>query len=51
MKKFIIFLFAFAVIITIVSFLSWRDEKLMDIDYCWDSNGAHYVMPDERCIH
>lgn len=36
-----------------VWFMGWqerKDAKLMSIQYCWDSNGEHYVFPDERCV-
>lgn len=26
-----------------------RTKKVMSVDYCFDSNGNNYVMPDERC--
>jgi hypothetical protein len=32
-----------------VGFTNNQMEELMAIDYCWDSNGEHYVVPDERC--
>ena len=41
------------VIVTIaVLWLNWsagQDAKIMDIDYCWDSTGQHYVMPNINC--
>lgn len=26
-----------------------QDAKIMSIEYCWDSNGEHYLSPDQRC--
>lgn len=30
-------------------FSEHQHEQLMAISYCYDSNGEHYVAPDERC--
>lgn len=27
-----------------------QTDKIMSIQYCWDSEGDHYVAPDERCV-
>lgn len=34
------------------AFIGWtekRDAQLMSINYCWDSNGEHYIAPNEAC--
>lgn len=42
-----------AIVLIIGAWFKWNMEqtdKIMSIEYCWDSNGEHYVAPDERCV-
>lgn len=52
-KRFILGLaIAYTLIFGVIQlFKYWdkQDAKLMGIEYCWDSNGEHFVSPDERC--
>lgn len=34
-----------------LTILNDRDDRLMEIEYCWDSQGEHYVAPNEMCTH
>lgn len=47
--KIIIFIFISFMIIGLFKLFEIQDSKLNKINYCWDSNGEHYVAPDERC--
>lgn len=41
-------------IVALLAFCGWysmQTAKVEKIQYCWDSNGAHYVAPDARCSH
>ena len=47
-------LIGLGILIAIVMYMQWNSkqlDKIMAIEYCWDSNGDHYVAPDERCLH
>lgn len=42
------------ILATVFMYMRWNNaqlNKIMEIEYCWDSNGDHYVAPDERCLH
>ncbi len=28
-----------------------RTQRIMDIEYCWDEQGQHYLAPDAACTH
>lgn len=46
------FFFLLAIVFSIAllfTWFEWKDAQVMSIQYCWDSNGDHYVAPDERC--
>ena len=34
-----------------LSFTANLDKQRMAVEYCWDSNGQHYVAPDPNCTH
>lgn len=37
----------------ILAFMIWHsirvDNMVKTVEYCFDQNGEHYVVPDERC--
>ena len=38
-------------VLVILKVSSIHSARVMEIDYCWDSNGQHYVAPNEMCEH
>lgn len=50
-KKIVIFTVIFWGIVLLFRYWDKQDSKLMEINYCWNSNGEHYIAPDERCNH
>lgn len=54
MKTLKIVLCSIAVLIVMGGIIKWsnaNETKNMAINYCWDSNGEHYVAPNEACRH
>ena len=46
------FLFVVAVVFLAVIWVSWAtqyNKAINSVNYCWDSNGEHYVAPNPAC--
>lgn len=48
-KRIVLFTLVFWGVVMFLRFSAERDAKIMEIEYCWDSNGQHYVAPNEAC--
>ena len=48
-KKIVLFTLIFWGIVCLFKYLDNRDNKLMEINYCYDYNGEHYISPDSNC--
>lgn len=48
-KRIVMLSIIFWGVVMLFQYWDKQDAKLMETNYCWDSNGEHYVAPDERC--
>ncbi len=51
LKTILIFTAILIALVLIGKHWSAQDEKILSTTFCWDSNGEHYVAPNEACTH
>lgn len=49
MKNYIIGALIAVLVIVWIGWSNKQTDKAMEIQYCWDSQGNHYVAPSEQC--
>lgn len=48
-KRIVMFSIIFWGVVMLFQYWDRQDAKLMEIEYCWDSNGDHFLSGDNRC--
>lgn len=37
------------IFITALLYADYRTNKIMSVEYCWNSDGEHFLLGDDRC--
>lgn len=48
-KRIVIVTLVFIILYLVMDAVEHRDAELMSMNYCWDSHGQHYLVPNKAC--